>query len=57
MTSIAAGEEVPDMTIIHSNGSRRKDRRRDAAEIRQKFQSRQIGVLRQLIPSNPAKFQ
>ncbi|KAK0629156.1 trimeric LpxA-like protein [Bombardia bombarda] len=55
-TEIAAGDVVPDFTVVYSNGVRRPDRR-GVAELRNKGQTRQIEVLRRMIPSNPAKFQ
>ncbi|KAK4157069.1 trimeric LpxA-like protein [Chaetomidium leptoderma] len=54
-TEIAAGEVVPDFTVVYSNGMRRTDKR-GAAELRNKGLARQIDVLRRMIPSNPAKF-
>ncbi|KAL2127378.1 hypothetical protein VTI74DRAFT_10827 [Chaetomium olivicolor] len=55
LTEIAAGDVVPDLTVVYSNGLRRTDRR-DVVELRHKGQARQIDVLRRMIPSNPAKF-
>jgi dynactin 6 len=55
-SEIAAGEVVRDNVVVYSNGMRRVDRR-GVAELRNKGQARQIGVLRMMIPSNPAKFQ
>ncbi|RYP86141.1 hypothetical protein DL769_000819 [Monosporascus sp. CRB-8-3] len=52
---IRPGEEVPDFTVVYSNGTRRPDRR-GVADLKNKVQARQIDVLRRLIPSNPAKF-
>ncbi|RYP17480.1 hypothetical protein DL767_010005 [Monosporascus sp. MG133] len=49
------GEEVPDFTVVYSNGTRRPDKR-GVADLKNKVQARQIDVLRRLIPSNPAKF-
>lgn len=54
--SVAAGEAVPDFTVVYGNGQRRTDRR-DIAELKEKAMLREIEVLRRLIPSNPAKFQ
>jgi len=54
-TEIAAGEAIPDFTVVYSNGVRRKDKR-GVAELRNKAQARQIEVLRKMIASNPAKF-
>ncbi|KAF7542037.1 hypothetical protein G7054_g146 [Neopestalotiopsis clavispora] len=53
---IQPGETVPDNTVVYANGSRRLDRR-DIAELKFRGQTRQIEVLRRLIPSNPAKFK
>ncbi|KAI0483792.1 trimeric LpxA-like protein [Xylaria cf. heliscus] len=53
---IRPGEVVPDFTVIYSNGTRRLDKR-GVTDLKNKAQSRQIEVLRKLIPSNPAKFQ
>ncbi|KAK3316282.1 trimeric LpxA-like protein [Apodospora peruviana] len=55
-TIVAAGDVIPDFTVIYSNGTRRTDRR-GVADLRNKGQARQIEVLRRMIPSNPAKFQ
>ncbi|KAI1326531.1 trimeric LpxA-like protein [Xylariaceae sp. FL0255] len=55
-TVIEPFETIPDFTVVHSNGMRRVDKR-GFAELRNKAQTRQIEVLRKLIPSNPAKFQ
>ncbi|KAK3333733.1 trimeric LpxA-like protein [Cercophora scortea] len=55
-TVVAAGETIPDYTVIYSNGLRRQDRR-GVAELRNKGQARQIEVLKRMIPSNPSKFQ
>ncbi|KAI1777507.1 trimeric LpxA-like protein [Hypoxylon cercidicola] len=49
-------EEVPDFTVVYSNGTRRLDKR-GVTDLKHKAQARQIEVLRKLIPSNPAKFQ
>ncbi|KAI1079874.1 trimeric LpxA-like protein [Whalleya microplaca] len=49
-------EQVPDFTVIYSNGIRRADKR-GVAELKNKAQARQIEVLKRLIPSNPTKFQ
>ncbi|KAK4187227.1 trimeric LpxA-like protein [Podospora australis] len=54
-SEIAAGETIPDNTVVYSNGLRRPDRR-GVADLRNKGQTRQIDVLRRMIPSNPAKF-
>ncbi|AEO58937.1 hypothetical protein MYCTH_2306711 [Thermothelomyces thermophilus ATCC 42464] len=54
-TEIAAGEVVPDFTVVYSNGMRRTDKR-GVAELKNKGLARQIDVLRRIIPSNPAKF-
>ncbi|KAJ8125003.1 hypothetical protein O1611_g8637 [Lasiodiplodia mahajangana] len=53
---IRPGEVVPDFTVVYSNGTRRLDKR-GVTDLKNKAQSRQIEVLRKLIPSNPAKFQ
>ncbi|KAK3692327.1 trimeric LpxA-like protein [Podospora appendiculata] len=55
-TVVAAGDVIPDYTVIYSNGLRRQDRR-GVAELRNKGQARQIEVLKRMIPSSPAKFQ
>ncbi|KAH9907137.1 trimeric LpxA-like protein [Xylariomycetidae sp. FL2044] len=49
-------EEIPDFTVVYSNGTRRLDKR-GVTDLKNKAQARQIEVLRRLIPSNPAKFQ
>ncbi|KAK4127278.1 trimeric LpxA-like protein [Parathielavia appendiculata] len=54
-SEIAAGEVVPDLTVVYSNGMRRTDKR-EVAELKNKGIARQIDVLRRMIPSNPAKF-
>ncbi|KAL2162098.1 hypothetical protein VTH06DRAFT_7883 [Thermothelomyces fergusii] len=54
-SEIAAGEQVPDFTVVYSNGMRRTDKR-GMTELRNKGLARQIDVLRRIIPSNPAKF-
>ncbi|KAK3900895.1 trimeric LpxA-like protein [Staphylotrichum tortipilum] len=54
-SEIAAGEVVPDFTVVYSNGLRRTDKR-GVAELKNKGLARQIDVLRRMIPSNPAKF-
>ncbi|KAL2140361.1 hypothetical protein VTI28DRAFT_3890 [Corynascus sepedonium] len=54
-TEIAAGEVLPDYTVVYSNGMRRADKR-GMAELKNKGLARQIDVLRRIIPSNPAKF-
>ncbi|SPO04804.1 uncharacterized protein DNG_07489 [Cephalotrichum gorgonifer] len=53
---IAPGEEIPDFTVVFSNGMRRTDRR-DLGDMRLRAQVRQIGVLKALIPTNLSKFQ
>lgn len=55
-STVAAGEIIPDYTVIYSNGLRRVDRR-GVSDLKNKAQARQIDVLRRMIPSNPAKFQ
>ena len=55
-TIVQPGEEIPDFTVVYSNGTRRLDRR-GISELKNKMQARQIEVLKKLIPSNPAKFQ
>ncbi|KAK3384388.1 trimeric LpxA-like protein [Lasiosphaeria ovina] len=54
-TVVAAGDVVPDFTVIYSKGLRRRDLR-GVPELRNKGQARQIEVLRRMIPSNPGKF-
>ncbi|KAK4103266.1 trimeric LpxA-like protein [Parathielavia hyrcaniae] len=54
-SEIAAGEVIPDFTVVYSNGMRRPDKR-GVAELRNKGMARQIDVLRRMIPSNPTKF-
>ncbi|KAI1343108.1 trimeric LpxA-like protein [Xylariaceae sp. FL0016] len=49
-------EDIPDFTVVYSNGTRRVDSR-GVTELKNKAQTRQIDILRKLIPSNPAKFQ
>ncbi|CAJ2504997.1 Uu.00g123910.m01.CDS01 [Anthostomella pinea] len=56
LSEIQPGEEVPDFTVVYSNGTRRLDRR-GITELKHKAQARQIEVLKRLIPSNPTKFQ
>jgi dynactin-6 len=53
---ILPGEEVPDYTVVYSNGTRRTDKR-EIDDLKNKAQARQIEILRKLIPSNPAKFK
>ena len=55
-STVAAGEVIPDYTVIYSNGLRRVDKR-GVSDLKNKAQARQIDVLRRMIPSNPAKFQ
>ncbi|KAK4145266.1 trimeric LpxA-like protein [Dichotomopilus funicola] len=54
-SEIAAGEVVPDSTVVYANGMRRTDKR-GVAELKNKTMARQIDMLRRMIPSNPAKF-
>ncbi|KAM0331396.1 hypothetical protein ACHAQA_003069 [Verticillium albo-atrum] len=53
---IKAGENIPDSTVVFSNGRRRTDKR-DMTELRHKAQARQVDVLRKLIPTNPLRRQ
>ncbi len=55
-TVVAAGDKIPDFTVIYSNGMRRQDKRA-VVELRGKGQTRKVDVLKRLIPSQPAKFQ
>ncbi|KAI0015058.1 trimeric LpxA-like protein [Xylariomycetidae sp. FL0641] len=55
LSTVRPGEKVPDFTVVYANGTRRHDKR-DVADLKNKAQSRQIEVLRRLIPSNPGKF-
>jgi len=49
-------EVVPDYTVIYGTGLRRVDKS-EVDDLKMKMISRQVDVLRKLIPSNPAKFQ
>lgn len=53
---IKPGEKIPDNTVVYSNGRRRTDRR-GVTDLRHKAQTRQVEVLRKLIPSNPTRRQ
>ncbi|KAH8666643.1 transferase hexapeptide domain-containing protein [Xylariales sp. PMI_506] len=53
---IHPGEEIPDYTVVFSNGTKRTDQR-GVNDLKNKAQTRQIEVLRRLIPSNPDKFR
>ena len=53
---MAAGESVPDFTVIYGNGMRRLDNS-GVEDLKIKMVGRQVDVLRKLIPSNLAKFQ
>jgi hypothetical protein len=55
MSEIAAGEMLPDFTVVYSNGLRRTDNR-GMTELKNKGITRQIDVLRRMIKSNPQKF-
>lgn len=56
MSIVAAGEELPDFTVVYSNGKRRADRRA-VADIRKSAMVKQIAILRHMIPSNADKFR
>jgi dynactin 6 len=49
-------EELADNTVIFSNGLRRVDRR-GVADLSHKAQTRQIEILKRLIPSNLSRFK
>ena len=53
---IGPGEELLDNTVVYANGFRRTDRR-GLTDLRKSGLTKQIAVLRKMIPSNPAKFQ
>ncbi|KAK0384717.1 hypothetical protein NLU13_7195 [Sarocladium strictum] len=53
---IRPGEELPDDTVVYANGLRRTDRR-GLTDLRKSGLTKQITVLRKMIPSNPAKFE
>ena len=53
---ILPGEEIPDFTVVYSNGLRRLDKR-DLGDMRLRAQVRQVNVLRGLIPTNLVKHQ
>jgi dynactin-6 len=50
------GEVLPDDTVIYANGLRRTDRR-GLTDLRKTGSTKQIAILRKMMPSNPAKFQ
>ncbi|KAK5987738.1 Dynactin subunit 6-like protein [Cladobotryum mycophilum] len=56
MSVIANGEEIPDWTVVYSNGTRRVDKR-GATDLRKLGMVKQITILRKMIPSNPDKFK
>ncbi|KAK8116095.1 hypothetical protein PG984_012597 [Apiospora sp. TS-2023a] len=53
---IQPGEQLPDFTVLYSNGTRRIDRR-GVTELKNKAQARQIDIMRKLIPTNLARFK
>ncbi|KAG5953190.1 hypothetical protein E4U53_006487 [Claviceps sorghi] len=53
---VAAGEELPDYTVIYSDGLRRLDQR-GITDMRKLGLVKQIAVLKKMIPSNPEKFK
>ncbi|KAG5988996.1 hypothetical protein E4U54_004476 [Claviceps lovelessii] len=53
---VAPGEELPDHTVIYSDGLRRLDQR-GITDMRKLGLVKQIAVLRKMIPSNPDKFK
>ncbi|GAO13366.1 uncharacterized protein UV8b_00654 [Ustilaginoidea virens] len=53
---VAPGENLPDNTVLYSDGLRRTDNR-DVADLRNLGLTKQIAVLQKMIPSNPEKFK
>ncbi|TWU75032.1 hypothetical protein ED733_006321 [Metarhizium rileyi] len=53
---IPPGEDVPDYTVVYSNGLRRLDAR-GVSDMRKLGLVKQIAVLKKMIPSNPDKFK
>lgn len=53
---VGPGEVLPDDTVVYSNGLRRTDRR-GMTDLRKTGLTKQLGALKRMIPSNPAKFQ
>lgn len=53
---IAAGEVIPDRTVVYSNGKQRTDRRR-IIETRKIGLVKEINVSRTMIKSDPDKFK
>lgn len=53
---IAPGEDLPDHTVVYSNGLRRLDNR-GVTDMRKLGMVKQIAVLKKMIPSNPDKFK
>lgn len=56
LCEVAAGEVVPDYTVIYGHGMRRVDTS-GVGDLKMKMIAKQVEVLRKLIPSNLAKFQ
>lgn len=55
-SAIAPGQELPDYSVIYSDGSRRHDSR-GILDLRKQGLVKQIAVLKKVIPSNPEKFK
>ncbi|KAG6192567.1 hypothetical protein E4U27_002734 [Claviceps purpurea] len=53
---IAPGQELPDNTVVYSDGLRRQDQR-GITDMRKLGLVKQIAVLKKMIPSNPEKFK
>ncbi|KAK8045266.1 trimeric LpxA-like protein [Apiospora rasikravindrae] len=53
---IQPGEQLPDYTVLYSNGTRRTDKR-GVTDLKNKAQARQIDVMRRLIPTNLNRFK
>ncbi|GAB0135836.1 hypothetical protein EsDP_00004159 [Epichloe bromicola] len=53
---VSPGEELPDHTVLYSDGLRRQDQR-GVTDVRKLGLVKQIAVLKKMIPSNPEKFK
>lgn len=53
---VLPGEEIPDHTVLYSDGLRRQDQR-GVTDMRKLGLVKQIAVLKKMIPSNPEKFK
>jgi dynactin-6 len=53
---IAPGEDLPDHTVVYSDGLRRLDNR-GVVDMRKLGLVKQIAVLKKMLPSNPDKFK